>query len=124
VEVGDYPAAREKFGRAMTIRQAIGDRAGEAATWNQLGNLARQMGNATLAAQMIALCWLIDKSIGHGDAEQDLKTLLGFCQQIGFTNDQVQQAIDEAAAAYKRDRGQTLLLTTFPELASVLAQPK
>jgi tetratricopeptide (TPR) repeat protein len=120
---GDYPAAREKFGRAQKITQAIGDRAGEAATWQRLGDLASRTGRSDHGARMVALCWLIDKSIGHGETNQDFNSLLGCCQELGFGEEQIKQTIDEAIAAYQLDRGRTMLLEAFPELATVFSPP-
>jgi tetratricopeptide (TPR) repeat protein len=36
---GDYPAARERFGRALQKLHQISDKAGEADTWHRLGNI-------------------------------------------------------------------------------------
>ena len=45
VREGDYPVAREKFQRALEIKQQIGDRAGEAATWHNLASIDIREGN-------------------------------------------------------------------------------
>ena len=71
LKVGDYQAAREKFQKSLEIKQQIGDRAGEAATFYQLGVVAAIMGNAAAGVRLVALCCLIDQTIGHGDAPND-----------------------------------------------------
>jgi tetratricopeptide (TPR) repeat protein len=114
---GSYAAAREKFGRALEMRQAIGDRAGEAATFYQLGILLFRMGQREDAARLLAVCWMIDKAIGHGDAEQDLRQLLGLCTQLGYDENQVKALLREVAEAYGRDRGRSLLDAAFPTSA-------
>jgi len=106
---GNYAAAREKFGKSMAITQAIGDRAGEAAAWNQLGGMAWKTGRREMAVRLCAICFWIDNAIGHGHAEQALKTVLYFCGQLNYTEQQTKAAIEEAVAAYESDSGASLI---------------
>jgi hypothetical protein len=71
MRVGNYDAAREKFQKSLEIKQQIGDRVREAATFYQLGMLSVLRGAILEGARLVALCFLIDQSIGQGDAEND-----------------------------------------------------
>jgi tetratricopeptide (TPR) repeat protein len=50
---GHYAAAREKFGKSLSIMQAIGDKAGEAATWQYLAAIDIHEGNYTAASEKL-----------------------------------------------------------------------
>ena len=111
----DYDAARAGFHRALDIRQAIADRAGEAATWHQLGFLAAAQGRRAEGARLVALCFLIDQSIGHGDAEKTFAALVGLASELQYTQEQFAAMLREVAEAYARERGQGLLRAAFPD---------
>jgi len=113
VEQEDYAAAREKFQKAMNILEEIGDRYGQGATWYQLGILAEKLGRLAEGARLVALCFLIDQSIGHGDVEKDLRNLAGMAVKLGYTPEQLQALLREVAQAYQKDRGQGLLAAAF-----------
>ena len=111
---GNCPAARENFQKSLEIEQQIGDRPGEAATFYQLGFLAGKMGRSGEGLRLVALCCLIDKSIGHGDTESDFKALSGMASGLGYGEYKLEKVIAEAAEAYKTDRGRSLLDAAFP----------
>ena len=67
----NYAAARDQFTQALTIRQQIGDRYGEATTWYQLGFLAKALGKPAEGLRLVALCYLIDQAIGHNVRNAD-----------------------------------------------------
>jgi len=106
---GAYGPAREKFATSLRIKQEIGDRAGEAATFYQLGMLAWQQRKAAAGMRLVALCYLIDREIGHGDAESDFRQLAGLAEALNYTQDQLDAMLQEVAMAYKRDRGAELV---------------
>ncbi|MCL6450586.1 MAG: tetratricopeptide repeat protein [Acetobacteraceae bacterium] len=112
---GNLVAARERFLRALQMRQEIGDRAGEAATFNQLGVLAAKLGRPAEGLRLAALCYLIDRSVGHGDAESDLKNLQDMAASLGWPGEQLQAVLQEAEDAYARDGGRGLLEAALPE---------
>jgi tetratricopeptide (TPR) repeat protein len=112
---GDYPAAREKFARALEINRAIGDRAGEAAAFFQLGALACKLGRRHDGARLVAICVLIDRAIGHGDAQSDFRALVGLCQGLGYDQARFDAMQEEAAREYQRDRGRALIERAFAE---------
>jgi len=112
---GAYPAAREKLARSLEIRQAIGDRAGEAATFFQLGELACKLGRNHDGARLIAICVLIQKAIGHGDAQRDFRTLDELCQSLGYDQGRFDAVLGEAGREYQRDRGRALIERALAE---------
>ena len=112
---GAYPAAREKFARSLEIQQAIGDRAREAAVFFQFGALACKLGRNHDGARLIAICYLIDKAIGHGDAESDFRALDGLCQSLGYDQARFDAVLVEAGREYQRDRGWALIERALAE---------
>jgi hypothetical protein len=62
-----------------------------------------------------AICFLIDRAIGHGDAKSDLEYLLRLCQQLGYGESEVKALLAEAEAEYSRDRGKSLLERAFTD---------
>jgi tetratricopeptide (TPR) repeat protein len=111
---GSYAAARDKFGKALAMRQALGDRSGEAATFFQLGILAHEAGRGPAGAHLIGICWLINRSIGHCEADSARRNLLGLCAELGYDNDRIQAMLHEVAASYAQDRGRSLIEAAFP----------
>jgi tetratricopeptide (TPR) repeat protein len=124
VHEGNYGPAREKFGKALAMRQAIGDRAGEAATFYQLGFLAHRMGRGYAGARLVAICWMIDRAVGHGDTESDFRNLSGICSELGYDQKQFDEMLKEAAAAYQADRGRTLIERAFAAEDGRVAGPE
>jgi tetratricopeptide (TPR) repeat protein len=111
----DYAAAWEKFAKALKINQAIGDRAGEAATFFQIGFLATKMGFGDIGVRLVAICWLIDRDIGHGDADSDFRALSGVYRRLGYDEAQFDAMLNEAAGVYRADRGRTLIEKAFAD---------
>jgi len=110
---GNYATARAQFEASLGIKQAIGNPAGEAATWQQLGMLAWSMGRPEQGVRLVGLCFLITQSIGHGDAESDLRAFLGKCEQLGYDEDRARQTLAEVAESYRADGGKGLLAAAF-----------
>jgi tetratricopeptide (TPR) repeat protein len=110
---GAYPAAREKFERSLAMRQQIGDRAGEAATWFQLGQLAALLGDMAEGLRLVGLCYLIDHSIGHGDTDNDWRAVAVFATQLNYSQEQLNTELQGVADSYKQDRGAQFLKNSF-----------
>ena len=110
---GDYRAAREKFGQALTMLQQIGDRAGAAATFYQLGFLAWELGRREPGLRLVALCYLIDRAIGHGDTPGDLRNLQELAARLGYSPPQLEALLQEVSAAYQTDGGRGLAAAAF-----------
>ncbi len=88
---------------------------GEAATWFQLGLLADRLQCTAEAAPLMAICWLIDRSIGPGDADSDLKSLSALCGKLGYDQAAFDHLIQRTTESYKQDRGRSLLTAAFPD---------
>ena len=67
------------------------------------------------AAQLQAVCWLIDDSIEHGDAESDFLALSGLCSNLGYDQARFDAMLAEVAAAYREDGGRGLIERSFAE---------
>jgi tetratricopeptide (TPR) repeat protein len=111
--VGDYQAARDKFQTSLKIFQQIGDRAGEAATFYQLGFVAAQSGRLVEGTRLVALCFLIDQAIGHGDAKSDFQQLSKLTAQLNYTQEQVDAMLREVREAYEADQGAGQIQAAF-----------
>lgn len=65
--------------------------------------------------RLIALCYLIDRAIGHADTESDFRNLVAWAAPLHYTPDQLALLLQEVAAAYQADQGQGLLEATDAE---------
>ena len=110
---GDDDAAREKYQGSLEISQQTGYLYGEAGTFFQLGILAAKMGRLAEGARLVALCFLIDQSIDHRDAETDFRSLANMTAALEYTPEQFQAMLQEVREAYKKDRGRALLEAAF-----------
>ena len=97
------------------MKQEIGNRAGEAATFYQLGILAAKLGKPETSLPLIALCFMIDQAIGHGDTEQDGRNLTALSSSLNFKQEQFDAMMQQTAESYAQDRGASLLRQAFPE---------
>jgi hypothetical protein len=75
------------------------------------------MGRAEVGVRLVALCWMIDESVGHADASSDLETLSSMCAELNYSLTQINAMLDEAGAGYEADRGWGLVRAAFPEQA-------
>ena len=112
---GAYAGARALFQQSLEIKQQIGDRAGEAATFYQIGSLAVRQGKSGAGLPLLAICFLIDQSIGHGDTQSDLRAVLSVAAQLGLSEEQITATLREVAESYAADRGRALLLAALAQ---------
>ena len=110
----NHKDAKEKFMKSLQIKQEIGDRAGEAATWHQLGFLAIGQRRKAEGIRLVALCYLIDKSIGHGDQERDLGTLSSIASELDYSRELFSVMLRDVNESYRRDGGKALIESAFP----------
>ncbi|MCH8806631.1 MAG: CHAT domain-containing protein [Planctomycetes bacterium] len=66
---GNYAAAREKFGKALSMQQAIGEKVGEAATWHQLATIDSEEGNYAAARENFGKSLKMRQGIGDKAGE-------------------------------------------------------
>jgi hypothetical protein len=62
---------------------------------------------------MVGLCWLIDREIGHGDADSDFSALAQAAADLNYTPDQLSTVLQRAGESYASDRGAQLLRKAF-----------
>ncbi len=118
IEEGKLNDARDKLTKSLAILQMIGQKAMEATVWQRLGILASVMDRGQEGVPMIALCYLLDQSIGHGDTESDLQVLCHYCSELSYTQEQFVEMLQTTAESYQRDRGQILLRAAFPDTST------
>jgi hypothetical protein len=111
----NYPSARERLQKSLLIKQQIGNKAGEAASFSQLGVLARQMKHSHGAATLLGVCYLLDRSIGHGDTASDLQALETVAAESGLGPEDLQSLLTGVEEAYKTDQGWGLIKVAFED---------
>jgi len=99
----------------MKIRQRIGDRLGEAATFNNLGILSRKRGLPQEGIRLIALGYIINESIGHKNTQLAFNNLTGMASQLNYSAESFGSMLKEVCESYSRDRGWSLIRAAFPE---------
>jgi tetratricopeptide (TPR) repeat protein len=65
---GDMECARSHHERSLAIRQAIGDRHGEANSYSNLGNVLKDGGDTTRARELHLQAWRIRSEMGNAGA--------------------------------------------------------
>jgi hypothetical protein len=95
------------------MRQQIGDRAGEAATWLNLGELAIRSGKAAEGLGLVGLSYLIDREIGHANTERNLRAVAQAAAGLSYTPDRLAAVLQSVGESYARDRGAGLLKKAF-----------
>ena len=106
---GKYADAREKFTKSLELKQQIGNRAGEAASFYQLGQLAELEGQPEKGIALVALGYLIDKTIGHGDMDSDFKALSKMAAGLGYDQQQLDRLLEDTWNSYQLDHGRSLI---------------
>jgi tetratricopeptide (TPR) repeat protein len=66
---GNYPEAREQFGKALVMHQQIVDLAGEATTWHNLATIDLNEGNYAAAREQFGKALAIEQQIGNRAGE-------------------------------------------------------
>jgi tetratricopeptide (TPR) repeat protein len=79
---GNYVAARDQFTQALTIRQQIGDRAGEANTRHQLASIDLNQGNYVAVRDQFTQVLTIYQQIGDRSGEAATWYSLGFLAKV------------------------------------------
>jgi hypothetical protein len=95
--------------------QQIGDRAGEADTFQQLGMLAAELGKTEGGLRVVAVGCLIFQSIGHGHTDQSVRVVSQLAGRLGYTQAHLDTMLREIAESYAQDRGASLVAAAFAE---------
>jgi tetratricopeptide (TPR) repeat protein len=105
--------ALQQLRDALEIRQSIGDRAGEALSFRRLGDLAGQLGHPDIALRLSSVCYVIHKTVGHGDANRDIAEVQQQANSLNYTPERLKSLLAEVEQDYLRDRAKTLLKQAF-----------
>jgi hypothetical protein len=70
---------------------------------------ANKTGDLRKALQLIGLCFLIKREIGHGYAESDYVAVANLAGQLDLTPEQLAAELESIARTYEQDRGASLL---------------
>jgi hypothetical protein len=98
---------------SLKIKQMIGDKAGEAQTWHQLGFLAFDEGRMIEGIRLIAVGYLIAQSIKSGDMQIIQHNLSEKVHGLKYTQEQFNTMLREVIESYQVDGGQQLLEDAF-----------
>jgi hypothetical protein len=71
------------------------------------------LGKAQEGLRLVALCYLIEASIGHGDTQKDFGVLAGMASELNYTEEQIDSILKEVAELYQKDRGKGLIEAAF-----------
>ena len=112
---GELAAARPLHERALRVHQRRGHKDREGVAFYQLGLTAAQQGRLAEAALLVAVCYLIDRDIGHADTEGDFQALQGLAAHLGYGDRQLAELIEAADRAYREDRGWGLIAAALGE---------
>jgi tetratricopeptide (TPR) repeat protein len=110
---GKTKEALENLRDGLQIRRSIGDRLGEALSFRRLGDLAARLGRKDIALQLGMVCYLIDKTLEHGNAGGDLKRVQEQATAVGYTSEGLVKLQAEVEQDYLRTRAKALLTETF-----------
>ena len=116
VDRGEYGEAIRKYQTSLKIAQEIGNRVGEAATFYRLGFLAKKQSKAQEGLRLVALCYLIDASIGQGDAQNVFKVVSSIASELKYTKDQLDVMLKEVEASCGKDQGKGLIEAAFDKV--------
>ncbi len=62
---------------------------------------------------MVALCCLIEASIGHGDTQKDFEVLIGLASDLNYAEEQIDSMLKEVAEIYEKDQGKGFIEAAF-----------
>ncbi|MBF0194772.1 MAG: CHAT domain-containing protein [Magnetococcales bacterium] len=104
------------FMNSLEIKRNIDDKKGCAATFFQLGRLAKDVDNQDSCMRFIGLCHLIDKDIGSPDAEREREIFDEIIETIGLDETVAEDILADIWKDYKLDSGKELINKTFSKL--------
>jgi tetratricopeptide (TPR) repeat protein len=113
LEQGDLNKAYSNLLKALNNLQMIGDIAGEAAIWHQLAVTLKKQGKMDECLKFLAISHYLNDKIGHEKKEHSKRSLLKVASQLGYSQEQLDAAIQDSANSYQRDKGRLLLETQF-----------
>ncbi|MHC1688976.1 MAG: tetratricopeptide repeat protein [Methanothrix sp.] len=113
LRLGDLTLSSSNLLKALKILQQIGDIAGEAAVWHQLAVLMKKQGKMNECLKFLAVSHYLNDKIGHEKKEHSKRSLLKVASQLGYSQERLDEVIQDGANSYQRDKGRHLLETQF-----------
>lgn len=110
---GSTRSARLKLENALVLWQQIGDHAGEATTFAQLGVLAAQLGEPEPALRLMVLSALLFRRIDHANLRQVKSWMQRLATMLGYSHVQVRCLVRQVIAEYRESHGWSLLHAAF-----------
>ena len=98
------------------MRQAIGDRAGEAATLYAIGVVGWRNGRREVGIRLAAMATGLLAAIGAAEQRQVMQNLETMAGQLGLDRKGYEEAVREGGDQYQRDRGAALVQAAFEGL--------
>jgi tetratricopeptide (TPR) repeat protein len=110
LEQGDLINASSNLLKALNVlQQLIGDIAGEAAIWHRMAVLLKKQGKMDDSIKFLAISYYLNDKIGHEKKEHSKRSLLKAASQLEYSQEQLNEIIQECANSYQRDKGRSLL---------------
>ena len=78
-----------------------------------LGVLAWEQGLLSEGTRLVALSYLIDKSIGHSDIKTTIKNISYMASALNYTQGQLDAILQDVEESYKKDHGWGLIEAAF-----------
>nr|CRH05044.1 conserved protein of unknown function [Candidatus Magnetococcus massalia] len=112
--MGELESAETHLKHSLTLKQELEDRRGEAATFFQMGRLAKEKDKPEEAMRLIAISYQIDTEIGNPDAHQELELFQHFASTLEIPEHEADAILRETWESYGQDKGRSLIQQTFP----------
>ncbi|MBF0160646.1 MAG: CHAT domain-containing protein [Magnetococcales bacterium] len=109
-----FEQALSGFLHSLAIKRARGNLKGEAATFFQLGRLAKARGNELASLRFLGLCQRIVQELADPDAGQMLVLFYDLAvAALGMQRAEAHRLLDDVWASYCQDRGHALITKVF-----------
>ncbi len=113
VNEGRYRDAHTKFRMALAIQQEVGDRAGEAEVFAELGMMATELGRLDEGLRLLILGALLMREISHPRQKEIERLIDRWSRELDYSDGEFSDMIEEAIEIYHMDRGWTLIEEAF-----------
>ncbi len=116
VNNGRYREAQSKYRMALAIQQEVGDSFGEAETFANLGALAAQLGPADVGLRLLIISTFLMREVEHPNLSQVEEAMYDLARRLRYSDDEMDEAVEEALEVYFTDGGWSLILEAFEDL--------
>ncbi len=110
---GKLRSARVKLENALVVWQQIGDHAGEAMTFAQLGVLAAQLEQPETGLRLVALSALLLRRIDHARLRHVKSWMQQLADRLGYSHGQFRCMVRQVIIEYRQNRGWSLIHGAF-----------